>query len=595
MKHNYLKHLCLGAVAALGLNAGAQSVLPHASSNYLMYAEETWGTVMGDMDGMTKELVYFYDGQNRLVRQALYGKTYGTIDGETTTSSVQLSNYYIYEYNDKGQLALTYSRKYGQYDGDDFAFKTQNDTAVYTYNEAGLLVEKMEAASSRCTTYEYDEQGNLVKESLFTLRQNPMQLIESYAYSDFVAPGCPRTVVGDGMYASKKFVEERTYDEANLLVKAERFTTKEETGDDGLPVMVKTFKTGQHYKYDATGFLTEEVHFKAGKVVNDTVPQDTAKRVLYTFDGGDENRVKVVVWNRSSKGVWTTTTTHKVNVSQEFNPASAGTVVVTAVEGVKNTVKTVFTPPVAAGNYAYDLYRDGVKVCRLDATMLDEATGTYAYEEKDLKNGRYEYYVRTVELSADENGVEKQLNVSNIGDVTLHVELPAPTNLRIADVRTVEGDVLVTLQWDAAADDAVLADLGFSRYNVMFKNMKVADNVDDAGTSTSWETNSFYTNKRSLYIQAEYLYGKSSSEMYTLDYEDYDPTGIEASNAVGLEVANGTVSVGAPSNITVFDAEGRKVADARNVKAVSLDGLTSGAYIIAVAQGRNVKVVKIMK
>ncbi|MBR2005403.1 MAG: hypothetical protein IJ991_14640, partial [Thermoguttaceae bacterium] len=55
---------------------------------------------------MTHKKLSFYDGENRLQREATYGLSY--------TNEWEIEYFKTYTYNEAGQLAATYSQKYGE-------------------------------------------------------------------------------------------------------------------------------------------------------------------------------------------------------------------------------------------------------------------------------------------------------------------------------------------------------------------------------------------------------------------------------------------------------------------------------------------------
>ena len=88
---------------------------------------QTWGDALGaSTDVMTKKTIYYYDGNNNVIRDLTYDCVAG-MPMEFTT----------YTYNEEGQLIESSSEQYGQFDDADWVFQATSDTVRYEYDEQG--------------------------------------------------------------------------------------------------------------------------------------------------------------------------------------------------------------------------------------------------------------------------------------------------------------------------------------------------------------------------------------------------------------------------------------------------------------------------
>ncbi len=562
-----------------------------APDTRLVKVVETYGDHMGQRVGvMTHKKISLYDGENRLQREATYGYSYA--DAATGSESKWEIEYFKgYAYNEVGQLTMTASQKYGIHDGTDLAFIDNRDTVTYAYNEVGQLVRETLQAAGYSMAYEYNEAGQKVKETKLVPDYYNQYGGGEYAmyeitYSAFNAFGQPDSVHSTGINDGDKYFGTYTYDEKGRKTSAHTWTLKDTTD-----VKIETWTYNDDDANDTV--MVYWVHewfygFDQGE-----------KRTVYTHDNGNVNRTKEQVQTLAANGAWVNESTYTITELSEMNPEAVAMLEVTNGEIISsvheplplNTAVLTITLPEAAvtGTIAFDIYRHGILLARLNAT--DAVDGKLTYVDEGVKNGIYDYYVQTV-LVNELMETEEALNISNVVTYRHHVELPVVSGLKCTAARMEAGIYYATIEWTAPADTTGLA---FQRYNVMLEKMKAADNGETDGQALTWEVNCGYTGKVNLYIQTVYKYGKANSEMISIDCQAViDAAGIEGVEAeVKVTVHGGIVVAAAEADVTVYNAQGAQVAQAAGVTSFDLNALSAGIYLVKVETAEGVQTVKV--
>lgn len=582
--------LCFAMSTADGVPAQSEEV-EQPKDTRLVKVVETYGDHMGQRVGvMTHKKISLYDGENRLQREATYGYSYA--DAATGAESKWEIEYFKgYAYNEVGQLTMTASQKYGIHDGTDLAFIDNRDTVTYAYNEAGQLVRETLQAAGYSMAYEYNEAGQLVKEIKLVPDYNNQYEGDEYVmyeitYSAFNSYGQPDSIHSTGMYDNDKYFGAYTYDAQGRKTGAHTWTLA-----DSSDVKIETWTYNDDAANDTV--MVYWVHewfwgFDQGE-----------KRTIYTYDNGNVNRTKEQVQTLAANGTWINEPTYTITELSEMNPEAVAMLEVTNGEIISsvheplplNTAVLTITLPEAAvtGTIAFDIYRHGILLARLNAT--DAVDGKLTYVDEGVKNGIYDYYVQTV-LINELMETEEALNISNVVTYRHYVELPAATGLKCTGARMEAGIYYATIEWTAPADTTGLA---FQRYNVMLENMKAADNLETDGQALTWEVNCGYTGKTNLYIQTVYKYGKANCEMISIDCQAViDAAGIENAEVETLvTVKDGIVTTGTEADMTIYNAQGTQVAQVMGVTAYSLDSLPAGIYLVKVETVGGVKTVKV--
>ncbi len=568
----------------------------------LVKVVETYGDHMGQRIGvMTHKTISLYDGENRLQREATYGYSYA--DATTGAESKWEIEYFKgYTYNEAGQLITTASEKYGIHDGTDLAFVANKDTVIYEYDEAGRLVKEARQLEGYTMLYAYNEAGQKVKEAKFVpdyydQYEGDEYMMYEITYSAFNAFGQPDSIHSTGQYDNDKYFGAYTYDEQGRKTGAHTWTLA-----DSSDVKIETWTYNDDAANDTV--MVYWIHewfwgFDQGE-----------KRTVYTYDNGNINRTKEQVQTLAANGSWVNESTYTITELSEMNPEAVATLEVIDGRNVNhvleaNSAAIIITLPDAAvtGTMAFDIYRHGVFLARLNAT--DAKDGKLTYFDEGVKNGTYDYYVQTV-LINELLETEEALNISNVVTYTHYIELPKVLEIECISTRLEGGVYYATVAWrdefseipmssyghpvGVPVDMKLAKQYGFLRYNVMLENMKAADNLETDGQATTWEVNCGYTGKVNLYIQTVYKYGKANSEMISIDVPAI--ASIESvvdNNALTVEA--GVVSVSVPAHIVVYNAQGAVVAEA--VNTLDLNVLPAGIYLVKVETAEGVQTVKV--
>lgn len=563
-----------------------------APDTRLVKVVETYGDHMGQRVGvMTHKKISLYDGENRLQREATYGYSYA--DAATGSESKWEIEYFKgYTYNEDGQLTMTASEKYGIHDGTDLAFIENQDTVTYEYDEAGRMVKENLQIGGYSMVYEYNEAGQLVKEikqlpDYWNTHEGDFYNMYEITYSAFNAFGQPDSIHSTGENEGDKYFGVYTYDEKGRKTALNTWTLKD--------TAVVKMETWTYYDDEATANDTVMVHWTHEWFYGFDQGE---KRTVYTYDNGNTNRTKEQVQTLAN-GTWINEATYTITELSEMNPEAVAMLEVTNGEIISsvheplplNTAVLTITLPEAAvtGTIAFDIYRHGILLARLDAT--DAVDGKLTYVDEGVKNGIYDYYVQTV-LINELMETEEALNISNVVTYRHYVELPAATGLKCTSARMEDGTYYATIEWTAPADTAGLA---FQRYNVMLEKMKAADNLETDGQTLTWEVNCGYTGLKNLYIQSVYKYGKANSEMISVDCKAViKAQGIEGTMAnAQVTVKGGIVLAAVPARLTAFNTQGAVVAEATDV--LDLNALPAGIYLVKVETAEGVQTVKMRR
>lgn len=549
--------------------------------NRIIKVVETYGDHMGERVGqMTHKKVSLYDGENRLRREATYGLSY--------TGMWEIEYFGTCTYNQEGRLAMTASQKYGIYDGTDLAFVDNKDTVTYEYDEEGRKVKETLQAGGYSIAYEYDEEGRLVKETKLVPDYNNTYGGGEYAiyeitYSAFNSFGKPDSIHSTGLYDGEKYFGIYTYDEKGRQTGTHTWTLADTTD-----VKIETWT----YNDDATNdtIMIYSVHEWFGEF------DMGEKRTLQTYDNGNTNRIKEQKQSLAN-GTWVNDATYTITELSEMNPDVVPMLEINdakqtnhAIEN--NSVVLSITLPEAAvtGTIAFDVYRHGILLSRLN--MADAIDGKLTYIDEGVKNGTYDYYVQTVFIN-ELLEIEEPLNISNVETYTHFVELPAVKEIKCTNARLEDGTYYATIEWMTPADTVGLA---FQRYNVMLERMKAADNAETDGQVLTWEVNCGYTGKVNLYIQTIYKYGKANSEMISIDAQAVmDAMGIEETqtDAPWVRIDGQVLNIAKAGNVVVYNAQGIRMLEADAVTTLDLNVLPSGIYLVKVETVKGVKILKV--
>lgn len=548
---------------------------------------EIWGTAMGDVpsDVASKRTYFYYDSYNNLVREAVYGRLFTDAGG--VSDNWEIEKYIKYDYDENHRLISTHQEQWGQYSGEDYAFKATGDTINYEYDEQGRLSKEINASTGSYTMYQYDDADQLVYEA----RMNPDTYgthggedyaIESKAYSDFVAFNKPQTVKGDGAYDSYKCVIKNAYDEDFNCISSTKYNADES--------QIQEF-TENTYRNDS---LVETVTYKR-KYTGETYEDTPTKRLTYVCIDGNPNIVREISWEYDKEDkTFHEKPTSNVDYYTQYSATYAPTdLKAEKVEGDINTYELSFVAPniPSFGDVYYNVYRQGKLVNTISQNTdgaLNPETGRFTFVDKNLPNGLYDYMVQTV--IKDELGDSTTYNVSNCISITPFVKLPTVTNLHFVKYENNNGSNLVTVAWDAPENlDPALR---FERYNVFITElgMRAAENNEEDGQPTEY-TLTFRWPAEHIYVQSQYHYGKVNSDTI---YVDLETVGV---SEVAQDVADGKVSIsaseisvdGVASAMMIYNVGGGLVASYKNVSRADISALRQGVYVALITvDGKNV-------
>ena len=613
MSNSTFKPLSLALFALLSTGAlSAQSVpsgilaedgddTPAATTVPVLVATEREGTSMGDATGITYRDSYYYDGLGHLLRLVSAGRDYKTDEFDLTKIT-----YYIY--NDKGQLTDSYFRQKGLYDiGIDKVLNpVAKDSVAYSYNEAGQLTRKDEKYFY--TTYEYDANGNVVKEE--KRYKTGDKIYQSQVYSKFIGKDLPTHVVSSSeQIDSYKYEENREYNQLGQLTKSEKYVISEDIDPDTeLPVEVtKTIGLYKAEYYD-NGVLKDYVEYiqdyYGNLAANDSIaytPTDTPMRYMRTDyswmnDGNGQGK-----WSANLGG------STVYYLYQTLAEEASTHIAVTPDPEKMNCNKVEFTFPEFAlvGQYRFDLYRDGLYVESADFTdpkKFDAEKMVYTFVDDSLSNGYHDYFVRT--MVGDEMGEEfTGWNISNAVTLSNYTELPSVQNLHLTDYRQKGSYYYVSFAWDDLSEEDK-AKYGFKRYDVVLAGDRAADNADPEGQEgqnlygnvNKWEImayNKAYTTK--VDVQGYFKYGRSHAYVDVVMSDILEGISQTAANGVETSYSAHVLHLSQQSNVKVYNAAGQMVNQANGVQSLSLESQPKGTYLLLVESNGKVAVLKVVR
>jgi len=551
-------------------------------------------------DVAMKRTNYFYDTNNKLIRVTKTGRLYSGDTG--VTDNWDLTEYQKYVYDANGNLESHKLYKNGLNSYGDMESKEQAaGKETYEYNDKNQLVKKI--TSTYIYEYEYDTNGNKVKETKKIASSGKATQEIVYIYDEnnklemtmSTNPSSPNSTSTSTVY-NGIFV----YDDNGNKIQEVHVSPKD---------LSITYSIDE-WTYDATGFMTTYTSYKVSN--GEPVP---SKQTTYEMVDNNPNRIKVISYswqkdeNLTEGGKWTRfglpVEQEYVEFTDEIAEYVGTELSVTKATDSKNTAVLSFRMPmmITSPNPAkIEIYRNGTVIASKDAmevmtTMIpenpeiDETTGLpiLKYEDKELKNGDYEYYLQvligqsdTPDELAEPTYTYTGYNTSNVASVTMDLLLPCVTNVtatsKIKD--TAHDEDVVTVSW---SNPEGMEEYGFIS-NILFLDNKYSQSATDTTLNVSDTELAFNTYKttQNVFILTKYKYGNAKSEVITIDITTV-PTDINTIIGTGMEVKlNGrTLSLSREAAVAVYSISGKLAAKAYG-SSISLDALTSGTYIICV-------------
>lgn len=576
----------LYSVAAMALMLGsaaptfAQKV---ETQNRFLVKAITLGSQMGDMpeDLDSKRQYYYYNTDGKLVGSSTYGRNYtdGGYSDEFSLTDIEKS---VFDVN--GNITNKDLYQYGDYDDGDFAFRKTQNCESYTYDAQGRLAT--DTTSMRINEYTYNADGTLQKVTSYNKRTKKLAQEITYTYENGLATHYSSTGQYYEFEADLKYdadgnkTEEYQYAKSGEEVKPRQRETWTYT-DGVLTLYMK-------YRYDSKGAEVADSKKEYVPVENNMNVMDVSD---YTY-----NSVKDT-WNK-----WGLTVRQTYRDFSGMKEATQ-TMLLSATpdKKLKNTINLQFTAPKAGLVHGckFVVYRDCVALDTLDlADVMDPATKQCSYQDKELKNDTYTYFVQPLfaltngeisDATADSEWVGYYTSTPMDVNVALATELPAVTDLklvggevkRIGSIMSQLIEYYADLEWKNPAN---LEELGFVRNDVAFVGMGLSDTkLEGAAESARVQ---IMDDEMQVYVITTYKYGKAYSDAITVTVKDIEKySGVESVTADGVvkaTFAGNTVQLSDAANVSVYSAVGAKVYAKQNTCSVALGQLPAATYIVCV-------------
>lgn len=576
----------LYSVAAMALMLGsaaptfAQKV---ETQNRFLVKAVTFGSQMGDMPENldSKRVYYYYNTDGKLVGSSTYGRNY-TDGGYSDTFSLTDIEKIVFDVN--GNMTNKDFYQYGDYDDGDYSFHKTQNCESYTYDAQGRLAT--DTTSMRINEYKYNDDGTLQKVTSYNKRTKKLVQEITYTYENGQATHYSSTGQYYEFEADLKYdadgnkTEEYQYAKSGENVKPRQRETWTYT-DGVLTLYMK-------YRYDSKGAEVADSKKEYVPVENNMNVMDVSD---YTY-----NSVKDT-WNK-----WGLTVRQTYRDFSGMKEATQ-TMLLSATpdKKLKNTINLQFTAPKAGLVHGckFVVYRDCVALDTLDlADVMDPATKQCSYQDKELKNDTYTYFVQPLfaltngeisDATADSEWVGYYTSTPMDVNVALAKELPAVTDLKLVggEVKRIGSAMSQMMEYYADFEwknPANLEELGFVRNDVAFVGMGLSDTkLEGAAESARVQ---IMDDEMQVYVITTYKYGKAYSDAITVTVKDIEKyNGVESITADGVvkaTFAGNTVQLSDAANVSVYSAAGAKVYAKQNTCSVALGQLPAATYIICV-------------
>lgn len=580
----------LYSVAALAMMLGSstQSFAQNVETqNRFLVKSVTLGSQMGDMpeDIDSKREYYYYNTDNKLVGSSTFGRKY--ID-ESYSDEFSLTNIVKSVFDADGKMTNKDSYQWGDYDDGDFAFHKTYNCESYTYDAQGRLAT--DTTSMRINEYTYNDDGTLQKVTSYNKRTKKLAQEITYTYES----GRVTHYSSTGQYY--EFEADLKYDADGNKTEEYQYTV---SGEVKKPKQRETwtYTNGvltlyMKYRYDSKGAEVADSKEEFVPVENNMNVMDVTD---YTY-----NSVKDT-W---SKMGLTVRQTYR-NFSGLKNATSMMLLSATPDKTLKNTINLKFTTPQAGLVHGckFVVYRDCVALDTLElADVMDPATKQCTYQDKELKNSTYTYFVQPLfaltngeiaNATADSEWVGYYSTTPMDVNVALAKELPAVTDLKLVGGEVKRSGSIVSplveyyanIEWK---NPEGLEELGFIKNSVAYVGMGLSD-IETKDPSVGTAKVQIMDDEVQLYIITSYKYGKASSDAITVKVTDIETlAGVDAvavDGAVGASFVDNVLQLSEEANVSVYSAAGAKVYAKQNVSSVNLAQLPASIYIICIEKG----------
>lgn len=577
----------LYSVAALAMMLGSstQSFAQNVETqNRFLVKSVTLGSQMGDVpeDLDSKREYYYYNTDNKLVGSSTFGRKY---TDEAYSDEFSLTNIIKSVFDADGKMTNKDSYQWGDYDDGDFAFHKTQNCESYTYDAQGRLAT--DTTSMRINEYTYNDDGTLQKVTSYNKRTKKLAQEITYTYENERVTHYSST----GQYY--EFEADLKYDADGNKTEEYQYTVSGEvkkpkqreawTYTDGVLMLY------MKYRYDSKG----------------TEIPDT--KTEYVPVGGNMNLMDVSDYSyNSSKEQWSKWGQTVRNTYRNFSGLKDATSMMllsaTPDKTLKNTINLKFTTPQAGLVHGckFVVYRDCVALDTLElADVMDPATKQCIYQDKELKNSTYTYFVQPLfaltngeiaNATADSEWVGYYSTTPMDVNVALAKELPAVTDLKLVGGEVKRSGSIVSplveyyanIEWK---NPEGLEELGFIKNSVAYVGMGLSD-IETKDPSVGTAKVQIMDDEVQLYIITSYKYGKASSDAITVKITDIETlAGVDAvavDGAVGVSFVDNVLQLSEEANVSVYSAAGAKVYAKQNVRSVNLAQLPASLYIICI-------------
>lgn len=551
----------------------------------------TMGDAMGtsNENAASKAEVFYYDGDNKVVRKMIYGrltgedpddpdKIYGAGDWIPMT-------YTAYDYNEKGQLVHTRERQYGVFSGYNKAWNEFEETGSFSYDADGHLVE--DTVTNRVYHYVYDG-NNIVQE---TYANSSNIIIHRKYYSQFVEglTNCPQYAFCNspgGVTTSSDRIYEYTYDDEGhmLTCRAYKYLAGSEVKDDEGNIVNAEKGTPDYeeiWTYDNGILVLYEMN--VWKTAKNAYEGKTRTEYTLTPMG-----TKAVTWSYSV-GIWAKGGTPQVTWDVPFDGVAASDLSVEEVAGEVNTMKlTAKKPANALATTVWNVFRNGCKIGQATAS----GRSNLEFVDKEVPNGSWDYFIQ----AEDPHG-PVGVNVSNVVEKVVYTELPPVTDIKVVsnqynDVQDYE----LVLDWEAP-----VTDLPIKGYNMFVDVKEITKNPSPVnGLYPFKETTYTYTAandvnpNKTFMVETVYNIGKVKSEAIAVVLQKAEA--IEHVTVADMLVLVGKTLVvnGSYLTLDLYTTGGVKVGDYSRTSRIDLSALENGVYVVRVNTAEGVLTGKIV-
>ena len=561
----------------------------------------TYGNTMGGSTNLVNdEDVNYYDADNKLVMTVSESRMQGD-DPDTPevekVGDIIPTSYIVYDYNEKNQLVRERSREFGIFSGYDRAWNKDIKTTLQCkYDEAtGKLIERAEESK----TYRYEWEGdNMVTEASFSNRKmEPLGLI---TYSNFSEYGVNLPQYGLGIskhpyMQSYNRVYEFDYDQKGRLIAKREFkhgdnVEKDENGviikaDKGTPVQEELWVyEGDQLK----GYYNNMWKSSA----NELRPYSKKE---YTLTGNGVREINYTYSDMSAAMGWTKSSIILESVNNTYYGETApGTLTITDIEDKVNSVRLTCDAPMKTygAKVVYEVFRNGTKV----GEAQPGENGKLTFEEYEVPNGTWHYLIKAASAYESVDFLS-----TNVVEKVFDTALPPVQNVAFPVNGVKEnGDYQLIVTWDAP--DTNYKIIGYNVYTDIrsyTKNPSPVNGVlalpdDTRSYEFAWASTT--RKDKTVCIETVYNIGKIKSENYPVTLQSL-PTGIVSNEFTAhmVTVGNDLLINGNYESLSIYAANGARVAGYSQTHSVNMNALPNGVYVVKLVTATGVETLKVIK